>query len=162
MTRVADLNEERLRILRRYLADLSLAATVQYFPPGKEDRVVASIEDSYYPDVIETARLEVRLRVNGDFNVQYIEEWAGERWSCRWDRHPNTHNTREHFHSPPEPREDTAVTAAYPTDIGDVLRLVFGTIESRINDLWTTATDPVFPSEYEFSDEYGGTYLVES
>ena len=25
---------------------------------------------------------------------------ADETWECRWDRHPNPHNTRLHFHEP--------------------------------------------------------------
>lgn len=29
-----------------------------------------------------------------DFSVHYVEEHEdGGRWECRWDRHPNTHNT---------------------------------------------------------------------
>jgi hypothetical protein len=69
MERADDLNEERLRILGRYLADLSLVATVRYFPPGKEDRVIAHLETSYYPDVVDTARLKVRVRLNGEFKL---------------------------------------------------------------------------------------------
>jgi hypothetical protein len=159
MERADDLNEERLRILGRYLADLSLVATVRYFPPGKEDRVIAHLETSYYPDVVDTARLEVRVRLNGEFNMQYFEEWAGKYWSCRWDRHSNTHNTRDHFHVPPDPHEKTAVNASYPSAPDDVIRLVLNTLEHRINDLWTTTTDPVFPREYEFTGEYGDSYL---
>ncbi|GGL60552.1 hypothetical protein [Halocalculus aciditolerans] len=159
MERGDDLNEERLRILGRYLADLSLVETVQYFPSEKEDRVVAAFDHRYYPDVVDASRLELRLRLNGDFNVQYFEEWAGEQWSCRWDRHPNTHNTRDHFHVPPTPSEAAAVDASYPPDPTAVLRCVLETVERRINDLWTATTDPVFPSEYAFAGEYGASYL---
>ncbi|WP_199897075.1 hypothetical protein [Halarchaeum acidiphilum] len=146
-------------MLGRFLANLSLVETVQYFPAGKEDRVVADLETSYYPDVVDSSRLELRVRLNGDFNFQYFEDWSGEQWSCRWDRHPNTHNTREHFHVPPDPHEEAAVDASYPSESSDVLRCVLETVERRINDLWATTTDPVFPSEYEFDDEYGSTYL---
>ncbi|GAA0297003.1 hypothetical protein [Halarchaeum salinum] len=158
MERADDLNEERLRILSRHLADLSLVETVRYFPAGKEDRVVATLEISYYPDVVDLARLEVRVRLNGDFNFQYFEGWSGEQWSCRWDRHPNSHNTRDHFHVPPDPHEEAAVDASYPSTPTDVLRLVLETIEHRINDLWTSTTDPTFPSEYEFTGEFGASY----
>lgn len=160
MGRTDDLNEERMRILGGRLADLSVIETVQYFPSGKEDRVVATLQSSYYPNVVDTTTLEIRLRLNGEFNIQYFEEWTGEHWSCRWDRHPNTHNTRDHYHVPPQPREEGAVDAVYPDDPNDVLRVVLQTIEKRINDIWAT-TDPVFPSEYEFGQEYGADYLVD-
>ncbi|MFC7205244.1 hypothetical protein ACFQJC_17175 [Haloferax namakaokahaiae] len=160
MGRTDDLNEERMRILGGRLADLSVIETVQYFPSGKEDRVVATLRSNYYPNVVDTATLEIRLRLNGEFNIQYLEEWAGEGWSCRWDRHPNTHNTHDHYHVPPQPREESAVDAVYPDDPNDVLRVVLQTIEKRINDIWGT-TGLIFPSEYEFKQEYGTDYLVD-
>jgi len=160
MRRTDDLNEERMRLLGRHLAELSVIKTVQYFPSGKEDRVVSTLQPNYYPNIVETATLDVRLRLNGEFNMQYYEEWDDERWSCRWDRHPNSHNTDDHYHIPPQPQEERAVDANYPTDPNDVLRLVLQTIETRINEIWS-GTDWVYPSEYEFQYEYGSDYLVE-
>lgn len=161
MRRNDELNEERLRILGSRLAGLSLVDTVRYFPPEKEDRIVTTILSSSYPNVVDAASLELRLQLNGEFNILYLEDWAGERWACRWDRHPNTHNSRDHFHIPPRPHEEHAIDAAYPNDLNDVIRLVLKTVENRINDLWTATTDPVFPAEYEFSREYGMDYLTD-
>jgi hypothetical protein len=154
-----ELNEELLRILGEHLASLSVTTTVRYFPPEKEDRIVAQFVESYYPEYIATARLELRVRMNADFNIQYIEAWDTEQWACRWDRHPNVHNTREHFHPPPNPRVDTAIDASYPAELPDILRVILATLEQRINTLWTTPSDPVYPTEYEFTGEYGETYL---
>ncbi|RLM83862.1 hypothetical protein D3D02_16340 [Halobellus sp. Atlit-38R] len=154
-----ELNEELLRILGQHLASLSVIATVQYFPAEKKDRVVAQLVESYYPEEIDTARLELRFRMNGDFNIQYIETWDSEQWACRWDRHPNTHNTREHFHQPPRPRETTALDASYPSEPSDILRVVLETLKQRINAVWATTNEPVYPAEYEFTGEYGDAYL---
>lgn len=149
------INEELLRLLGQHLSSLSVIAHVRYFPTEKADRVIAQLASSYYPDHIETARLELRFRVNGDFNVYYGEAWDAERWACRWDQHPNTHNSREHFHPPPQPEETTAIDAVYPSEPEAVLRRILETVERRINLLWTATTDPIYPAEYEFSGEFG-------
>jgi len=90
---------------------------------------------SYYPRTVDDAQLTIRWYTNDDFKIHYREEYAGQAWECRWDRHPNPHNTRDHFHPPPAaptPGED----ASWPTDHRDVLRLVLGEIEDRIAALW--------------------------
>ncbi|MFC7199699.1 hypothetical protein [Halospeciosus flavus] len=148
-----------MRLLGSRLADLDLIEMVQYFPSGKEDRVVVSFEASYFPNVVDTANLEFRLRLNGDFNFQYREDWSGESWTCRWDRHPNSHNRREHFHIPPRPQEENAIDADFPDNPNEILKLILETIENRINDLWTATTNPEFPAEYEFEGEYGDDWL---
>ncbi|WP_042664583.1 hypothetical protein [Haloferax sp. ATB1] len=160
MGRRDDLNEERMRLLGSRLAALSMVESVHYFPLEKPDRVVASFEETYYPDVVDAAALELRLRLNGEFNLLYRERWAGDRWVCRWDRHPNTHNTDDHFHVPPRPSETTALDAEYPADMNDVLRLVFETIEARVNEVWAETTAPVYPTEYGFERQYELPYLT--
>ena len=90
---------------------------------------------SYYPETVEDARLSVRWYTNDDFKLHYREEHADHAWECRWDRHPNPHNTRDHFHSPPAaptPGED----ASWPGDHRDVVALVLGEVEARIAELW--------------------------
>lgn len=40
-------------------------------------------DQSQFPEHIQTARLDIRWYVGGDFSVHYIEEWAdGTRWEC--------------------------------------------------------------------------------
>lgn len=154
-----DINEELTRLIGRRLADLSMTSQVDLFRPEKPDRAVCKFDMDYYPDHIDTARLELRLRLNGQFNLQYIESWSGRRWACRWDRHPNPHNSSDHFHTPPTVRERAAVDATFPDDLDDVIQLVLGTIETRVNQLWTEAQNPVYPDAYEFQEEYGDDYL---
>ena len=69
------------------------------------------------------------------------------------------HNTRDHYHVPPQPGEERVIDAVYPDAPNDVLRMVLESIEKRIHDIWAT-TDLVFPSEYEFEQEDGADYLV--
>ena len=90
---------------------------------------------SYYPETVEEASLTVRWYTNDDFKIHYREVHPDHAWECRWDRHPNPHNTRNHFHPPP-----TAPTPGkdepWPNDHRDVLRLILDTIEERITGLW--------------------------
>ena len=90
---------------------------------------------SYYPETVEEASLTVRWYTNDDFKIHYREVHPDHAWECRWDRHPNPHNTRDHFHPPPTaptPGEDSS----WPSDHRDVLRVVLDTVEERITSLW--------------------------
>lgn len=92
---------------------------------------------TYYPESVGEATLAVRWYTNDDFTIHYREVDAEPDavWECRWDRHPNPHNARDHFHPPP-----TASTpgrdASWPTDYRDVVALVLDEIEARIGVLW--------------------------
>lgn len=92
------------------------------------------LSERYYPDSVQRAILSVRWYTNDDFKIHY-REVRDDDWSCRWDRHPNPHNTRDHFHPPPNadtPGENTS----WPDDYREVLTVVLGEIENRISDLW--------------------------
>ena len=90
---------------------------------------------SYYPTTVDEASLTVRWYTNDDFKIHYREVHSNRTWECRWDRHPNPHNTRDHLHPPP-----TALTpgddASWPADHRDVLRIVLEEVERRITELW--------------------------
>lgn len=90
---------------------------------------------TYYPATVDEAFLAVRWYTNDDFKLHYREVHTDSAWECRWDRHANPHNTRDHYHPPP-----TAPTlgedASWPTDHRDVLTLVLEEIEQRITDRW--------------------------
>ena len=93
------------------------------------------VAPSYYPTAVDDARLTVRWYTNDDFKIHYREEYADRAWECRWDRHPNTHNTRDHIHPPPTastPGED----ASWPEDYRDVVGFVLDEVEARIDSLW--------------------------
>ena len=83
-------------------------------------RIVLS--DDYYPNEV-TARLEIRWYRNDDFNMQYQEQRPEKEWACRWDRHPNPHNSRDHFHPPPAASQADARDDQWPDDHRDVCQL---------------------------------------
>lgn len=126
---------------------------IEYFPPEKADRVVCYFHASHYPDVVSEARVELKLRTNGDVNLTYAEQWSGTQWYCRWDVHENAHNHVEHFHPPPTPAETDAVDVAYPETPEGVVTVAFAFVEDRVGDLWDG--EPTYPSEYRFEWEYG-------
>lgn len=122
-----------LEYVRDHLRGLRQFETVRLTDDGHL-ALRATLSGDYYPGET-TATLTVRWFRNDDFGVHYREQRADGRWECRWDRHPNTHNDRDHYHPPPDaltPGEDDA----WPTDYRDVLGLVIDEIESRIETLW--------------------------
>ncbi|WP_247730673.1 hypothetical protein [Halovivax limisalsi] len=93
-----------------------------------------TLASSYYPESVAAANLNVRWYTNDDFSVHYRESHADHTWECRWDRHPNSHNTRDRFHPPPDastPGDD----ASWPIDHRDVLRLILDEVETRLPEL---------------------------
>jgi hypothetical protein len=95
----------------------------------------AELSDDYYPGEA-SARFEIRWYRNDDFSFHYQEERRDGTWICRWDRHPNAHNARDHFHPPPDASRTDAEDAGWPTDHRDVSQLVLDRIEERIEMLW--------------------------
>lgn len=93
------------------------------------------LSGDYYPDDA-AARLEVRWYRNDDFGFHYHEERRDGTWTCRWDRHPNPHNSRDHFHPPPHACRTDAEDAQWPDDHRGVCRLVLDRVEERIEALW--------------------------
>jgi hypothetical protein len=91
--------------------------------------------ESYYPAFVTEAVLSVRWYTNDDFTLHYRKVHEDGAWECRWDRHPNPHNAREHFHPPPDaatPGED----ASWPSGYRDVTSHVLSEVERRLADLW--------------------------
>jgi hypothetical protein len=94
----------------------------------------ATLADAYYPDSGERATLTIRWYTNDDFKIHY-REVRDEDWQCRWDRHQNPHNERDHFHPPPN-AETPGEDAMWPDDYREMLGLVLDEIERRIGDIW--------------------------
>jgi hypothetical protein len=128
-----------LRLLERHLASDPLVVETTFDPDPYEPRLLRGrLDAGRYPDSITAARLDIRWFTTGDFSVHYVEEHAdGEPWECRWDRHPNAHNTRLHFHEPPSATEitDLELTSFHPLD---VYSTVLAAVEQRIEVLWST------------------------
>ncbi|WP_440772102.1 hypothetical protein [Natronorubrum sp. DTA28] len=130
-------DRQTLRLLERRLADDPVVSRTAFRPGSDEPRVLEGyIDTEPYPPSIDTARLDVRWFTTGDFTVHYVETTTtDDRWECRWDRHPNAHNSRLHFHSPPDGTDgvDIELPSTHPID---VISTVVVAVEDRIERLW--------------------------
>lgn len=111
-------------------------ASVAYRPADAPNAVIADYDLGYFPAAVDRAYLRVEWFESDDFHVHYSEQYEdGSSWECRWDRHPNEHNTRSHFHPPPDaatPGED----ASYPWDWRDVLTRILSELDERVKAFW--------------------------
>lgn len=130
------LDEALLRLVAGRLGDLTLIERVSVFPATKPDSVVAQFDLQYFPERMDSVALELRVYLNGAFHISYREEWNGESWMCRWDRHDNPHSARDHFHKPPEARTQDAIDRDYPTDFLAVIELVLDFVDRRLGEVW--------------------------
>lgn len=123
------------RIARR-LQGSSRFGEVEPRPEYAPNSVLAEYDMGYFPSSVDRAYLRIRWFETNDFNVHYSEQYHDETlWECRWDRHPNEHNSREHFHPPPEaatPGEDKN----YSSDWRNVLTAVLQELDARVQAFW--------------------------
>lgn len=131
-------DRQALHLLQRHLASDSLVAETAFVPDSYEPRFLKVLLDAeQYPESVTTARLDIRWFTTGDFSIHYVEAHDdGDQWACRWDRHPNTHNTRLHFHEPPTATEitDLDLPSLHPLE---VYSTVLVAIEQRLETLWS-------------------------
>jgi len=132
-------DRQTLRLLERHFAAESLVAETAFEPSTHEPRLLRVVLDAeQYPESTASVRVDVRWFATGDFSFQYIEtQRDGGQWECRWDRHPNTHNARLHFHQPPDGTEvtDLSLSSLHPLS---VYSTVVAAIEGRVEELWST------------------------
>ena len=131
-------DRQTLQLLEGILADEPLVATTEFDPDSYEPQLLRALcEESRYPPTVETARLDIRWFASGDFSIHYVETMAADRWECRWDRHPNPHNARLHFHQPPvgDDIADLTWSSLHPID---VVSTVVAAIDQRIEQHWST------------------------
>lgn len=126
-------------VLDRIVTHLDRSARfedVQARPGYAPNAVVAEYDLGYFPSGVSRAYLRIRWFETDDFSIHYSEQYRTDTsWECRWDRHPNEHNTRDHFHPPPDastPGEDEE----YPDDWRDVLARVLESLDDRIEAFW--------------------------
>ena len=55
---------------------------------------------------------------------------------CRWDRHENPHNGRDHFHRPPAAQASEAVDREYSIDLFAVLKEILTELDERVGEIW--------------------------
>lgn len=100
-----------------------------------EPCLIVEFDLDVYPTGVHDASLTVRWYLTDDFKIHYHESWEASGWDCRWDRHPNRHNTYDHFHPPPD-APTRGDDASYPDGLHDVIRLIETEINARIRSLW--------------------------
>ena len=132
----APVDFELLRTVHSRLHNTERFQAVELRPNYAPNSVFLCYDLGYFPQEVEDAFLQVRWYMNDDFNLHYEERYTdGDVWKCRWDRHPNEHNAREHFHPPPDaskPGKDTA----FSEDWRDVISYVLEEIDEHIEGFW--------------------------
>ncbi|WEL16684.1 Uncharacterized protein SVXHr_0503 [Halorhabdus sp. SVX81] len=109
---------------------------VQYRPAYAPSSVIADYDMGYFPAGVERAYLRVSWFETDDFNVHYSEQYEnGTQWECRWDRHPNDHNERAHYHLPPD-AETPGEDVEYAEDWRDILSQILLELDERIESFW--------------------------
>lgn len=130
-------DRQTLRLIERHLDSDPIVAETEFDPDAYEPRLLQALLDvGRYPDPILAARIDIRWFTTQDFSFHYLEEHEdGELWECRWDRHPNAHNTRVHFHNPPSASKitDLDLPSIHPLE---VYSTVLVAIEQRMDTLW--------------------------
>jgi len=133
----APVDSDRIDVIRdRFSSDDRFHRVVEH-PAFAPERLVCLYDQRFYPPGVIEARLEIVWFESGDFSLHYHEEHERGGFDHRWDRHPSTHNDRDHIHPGPDaltPGED----ALHPTDWRDVLSLVLSEIEDRQRAFWET------------------------
>jgi len=130
-------DRQTLQLLERRLSDHSLVSTTEFEPDRYEPRRLrAQLDGEQFPDTVAATRLDARWFTTDDFSVHYVEARTdATEWDCRWDRHPNEHNARLHFHRPPDGTEiaDLAFESTHPMEVSVT---VMEAVEQRLASLW--------------------------
>ena len=136
-------DEETLRYLSRLFGRRPEIQQTSLFPANKLESLVVTLDADYYPEQVDAVMIEFRTYTNGDFHISYLESYAGEQRRCRWDRHDQPHNSRDHFHPLPDASTAAAVDRAYAPDLTRVVeRTVLPWVDDRLGELWqSTGTE---------------------
>ena len=134
------LDEALLRVAARRLGSVTLIESVSVFPHEKPESVVATFDTIHFPDEIQTVAIEMQVYQNNDFYITYREKRECDAWMCRWDRHENPHNSREHFHCPPHAQSEDAVDREFPTDFFELMEQILEEVDERVGSVWEETT----------------------
>lgn len=122
--------------IENYLIGNERFSDVEFRPTQAPNAVLAEYDLGYFPSSVTRAYLEIRWYETDDFSVHYSEQYNdGDQWECRWDRHPNDHNRRDHFYPPPtakKPGDDEE----FPLDWREIITLVLGKLDNRVKAFW--------------------------
>ncbi len=131
----APIDFDRLDAIRERLVANDRFSHIEEDPEFVPENLVCVYDKQFYPNRVQSARLEVVWFENGDFSLHYHEEHETGAFDHRWDRHPSGHNARDHIHPGPDaptPGDDTS----HPVDWRDVLSMVLSEIEERQRAFW--------------------------
>ena len=131
----APVDFDRLDVIRERLATDDRFIRIDEQPEFAPERLACVYDQRFYPEHVQTARLEVIWFENGDFSLHYHEEHEAGEFDHRWDCHPSSHNVRDHIHPGPDaptPGDDTS----HPVDWRDVLSMVLSEVEERQRAFW--------------------------
>lgn len=133
--RGAPVDFDRHEVIRDRLATDDRFVRIEEDPPFAPARLVCVYDSRFYPSGVERAYIEIVWYENGDFSLHYHEDHESSKFDYGWDRHPSSHNTRDHLHPGPDaptPGENTT----FPGDWRDVLSAVLTEIEERQRAFW--------------------------
>lgn len=133
----APIDFDRLETIRDRLATDDRFVQIKERPEFAPERLVCTYDLRYYPSRVERAYIKIAWYENGDFTIHYHEVHEDEAFDHRWDRHPSTHNTRDHIHPGPDaptPGDDTD----HPDEWRDILSIALTEIETRQRAFWAT------------------------
>jgi len=131
----APIDFDRHEVIRDRLATDEQFTRIDEQPGFVPDRLVCTYDSQLYPGNGKTAQLEITWFENGDFSLHYHEKHDDGPFDHRWDRHPSSHNARDHAHPGPDaptPGDDTS----HPPDWRDVISIVLTAIEERQRAFW--------------------------
>ena len=129
-------DSELLDRIATHLARSNRFNSIDTRPAYAPNAVIADYDLGYFPNGVTRAYLRIRWFETDDFSIHYSEQYqTGNVWECRWDSHPNDHNTREHFH-PPSDASTPGTDAEYPDDWRDVFATVLTRLDDRIEAFW--------------------------
>jgi len=131
----APVDFDRLATIRDRLSADSRFTQIDESPALAPDRLVCVYNPRFYPERVQTARLEIVWFENENFSLHYHETHESSDFDHRWDRHPSSHNTRDHVHPGPDaptPGTDTS----HPVDWRDVLSMALAEIDDRQRAFW--------------------------
>ncbi len=124
-----------LRDIRDRLRNVDHFESVEITAAEGQKRLNAVFDPSISPPAVKERFLDIRWYTNDDFRIHYQENWNNHRWMQRWDRHPNEHNDREHFHPPPD-ASTPGNNQTWPRDYRDVMSQVISSLNERTSELW--------------------------
>jgi hypothetical protein len=133
----APIDFARLDTIRERFESDSRFSRIEVQPDFAPERIVCVYDQRFYPASVRSARLDVVWFENGEFSLHYHEDHETSEFDYRWDRHPSSHNSRDHVHPGPDaptPGKD----ASHPADWRDVLSMVLAEIEERQRAFWGT------------------------